>query len=101
MVSFQRGRVGRSRNRIFGGESRVSGYLAGKVWHSALHPDLKPLAATLADIGDDDGTSVYPSIAFVAWRLGRSRSAIEVGMRKLRELGILVVVELGGGRGKP
>ena len=79
----------------------MSGYLAGKVWHSGLEAELKPLAATLADIGDDDGTSIYPSIEFVAWRLSRSRSAVEVGLRKLRAMGILIPVELGGGRGKP
>jgi hypothetical protein len=75
----------------------MSGLLAGKVWHSDLPADLKPLAATLADIGDDDGTSIFPSIAFIAWRLSRSRSAVDEGLRKLREIGVLEVVKQGGG----
>jgi len=79
----------------------MSGLLAGKVWHSDLDADLKPLAATLADIGDDDGSSIYPSVAFVCWRLGRSDSCVRDGMRKLREIGVLEVVEQGGGRHKP
>ena len=79
----------------------MSGLLAGKVWHSNLDPDLKPLAATLADIGDDDGTSIFPSVAFVCWRLGRSDSAVREGLRKLRESGILEVIQAGGGRHKP
>lgn len=82
-------------------EGKLSGYLAGKVWHSALDADLKPLAANLADIADDDGSSIYPSVAFVAWRLGRVESCVRDGMRKLREAGVLIVVEQGGGRSKP
>jgi hypothetical protein len=39
----------------------MSGFLAGKVWVSALGGHLKPLAATLADIANDDGSSVPPS----------------------------------------
>lgn len=83
------------------GEDVLSGLLAGKVWHSALDPDLKPLAATLADIGDDDGTNVFPSVAFVCWRLGRSERAVQTGMSRLREMGVLVVVKEGGGRANP
>jgi hypothetical protein len=47
----------------------VSGLLAGKVWLSNLHRKLKPLAATLADIANEDGTSIYPSVEYVARRL--------------------------------
>ena len=75
----------------------MSGYLAGKVWFSALHPDLKPLAATLADIANDDGTSIYPSVAYVAWRLGVSTRTVQRGLSCLRDMGILVVVGNGSG----
>jgi hypothetical protein len=77
----------------------MSGYLAGKVWHSALEADLKPLAATLADIADDDGSSIYPSVAFISWRLGRVESCVREGLQKLREKKILIIVKNGGGRG--
>jgi hypothetical protein len=77
----------------------MSGFLAGKVWQSALHPDLKPLAAALADIGNDDGTSIYPSVAYMAWLLGRSTRSVQDNLRKLRAQNVLkVVTDTKGGR---
>jgi hypothetical protein len=79
----------------------MSGFLAGKVWQSNLHPDLKPLAAALADIGNDDGTSIYPSVAYMSWLLGRSTRSVQQNLARLRDLGVLVVVDGGaGGRSK-
>jgi hypothetical protein len=79
----------------------MSGYLAGKVWQSALAPHLKPLAAALADIANDDGTRIYPSVAYVAWLLGRSPRAVQDGLAELREAGVLAVVAFpDGGRGR-
>jgi hypothetical protein len=78
----------------------MSGLLAGKVWLSDLSPRLKPLAATLADIANDDGTSIYPSVQYVAWRLGRSKRFVQGGLSQLRRLGVLEVVANSlGGRG--
>jgi hypothetical protein len=80
----------------------VSGFLAGKVWQSALAPHLKPLAAALADIANDDGTSIYPSVAYMAWLLGRSERAIQNGLSDLRAQRILRVEGRGcGGKGHP
>lgn len=76
----------------------MSGLLAGKVWQSALEPHLKPLAAALADIGNDDGTSIYPSVAYLAWLMGRSERSIQDGLAALRSGGVLVVIMQGGGR---
>ncbi|MHB8654994.1 MAG: hypothetical protein ACYDA9_14080 [Terriglobia bacterium] len=77
----------------------MSGLLAGLVWLSDLEPELKPLAATLADIANDDGTSIYPSVAYVAWRLGRSERHVQYGLQKLTGFGILeVVAHENGGR---
>lgn len=79
----------------------MSGYLAGKVWQSGLEPELKPLAACLADVANDDGTSIWPSVAYMAWLMGRSERQIQTCMQKLREAGVLVVVSGGkGGRSK-
>lgn len=76
----------------------MSGFLAGKVWQSNLHPDLKPLAAALADIGNDDGTSIYPSVEYMAWLLGRSTRSVQCNLSKLRRLKVLEVVsDLKGG----
>jgi hypothetical protein len=76
----------------------VSGLLAGKVWLSNLQRELKPLAATLADIANDDGTSIYPSVGYVAWRLSCSERSVQAGLAQLRTAGILerVANQFGG-----
>jgi len=77
----------------------MSGLLAGKVWLSNLPRKLKPLAASLADIANDDGTSIYPSVAHMAWRLGASERLVQVNLAKLKSLGVLeVVANARGGR---
>lgn len=68
----------------------MSGLLAGKVWHSALPALLKPLAACLADEGTDEGQRIYPSIAYIAWKLGVSERTVQRGMSKLRGLGVIL-----------
>lgn len=79
----------------------MSDYLSGRVWQSGLDGDLKPLAAALANCGSDDGTSIYPSIAYLAWKLSRSERAVQYGMEKLKSLGIITVLKNGkGGRSK-
>lgn len=72
----------------------MSGLLAGKVWLSNLDPRLKPLAATIADIGDDDGTAIYPSVAYIAWRLGISERSVQRGLSDLIDMGILKFIGL-------
>lgn len=81
-------------------EVKMSGLLAGKIWQSGLDPHLKPLAAALADIANDDGTSIYPSVAYVAWLLGRSERSVQTGLAELRKSCVLKVVAYRyGGRG--
>lgn len=70
----------------------MSGILAGKVWLSDLDPELKPLAATIADLGNDDGTSIHPSIDYVQWRLGVSDRTVRRHLATLRRMGILLPV---------
>jgi hypothetical protein len=67
----------------------VSGFLAGKVWHSNLKSKLKPLAACLADEGDDRGEGIYPSIGYSAWKLSVSERTVQRDMRKLREMKVI------------
>lgn len=79
----------------------MSGLLAGKVWQSDLSAHLKPLAAALADIANDDGTSIYPSVAYVAWLLGKGRRSVQLGLSELRDLGIIEAIGSDkGGRGQ-
>lgn len=70
----------------------MSGLLAGKVWLSALAPHLKPLAATLADIANDDGTSIYPTLEYVAWRLGAGVRTVSRNIGELLEMSVLIEV---------
>ena len=78
----------------------MSGFLAGKVWRSALDGDLKPLAACLAECGNDDGSGIFPSVAYIQWMLGWSESSVRRGMKALREQRVLVAeANLTGGRG--
>jgi hypothetical protein len=76
----------------------VSGFLAGKVWQSALEPHLKPLAAALADIANDDGTSIYPSVAYMAWLMGRSERSVRDTLRELRGMEPPVLIPVSGTR---
>jgi hypothetical protein len=77
----------------------MSGRLSGEVWKSDLPRKLKPLAASLADIANDDGSSIYPSVEYMAWRLSSSKRFVQYGLAKLKILGVLEVVgNPGGGR---
>jgi len=63
--------------------------LAGKVWHSDLNSDLKPLAACLADEANDRGDGIFPSIAYLAWKLSTSPRTVQRGMRELRNMEVI------------
>lgn len=76
----------------------MSGILAGQVWLSDLTADLKPIAATLADIGNDDGTSIFPTYAYIAWRMGRSERQVQRWMDALVRMGLLVLIAPSGHR---
>lgn len=70
----------------------MSGYLAGKVWRSGLSADLKPFAAALADVANDDGSNLYPSIEYMIWLTGRSERTIRGWLSDLRALKVLKLV---------
>jgi hypothetical protein len=70
----------------------MSGLLAGKVWQSDLSSDLKPLTACLADQANDRGDGIYSSIAYLAWKLSTSERTVQRGMRRLREMQVIVQV---------
>lgn len=80
----------------------MSGLLAGKVWQSNLESHLKPLAAAMADIANDDGTSIFPSVAYLAWLLGKGDRSVQQGLSELRSLGVIEPVAFEkGGRNHP
>ena len=78
----------------------MSVYLIGRVVQSGLDPDLKLVAVLLADIASDDGTNIWPSVAYVAWLAGVSERTVQRRLRALEESGVLVAVErpIGGRR---
>jgi hypothetical protein len=78
----------------------VSKQLESQVWLSDLDGDLKPLAAVLADIANDSGNRIYPSVAYMAWKLSRSERCVQDRLSKLKEIGVVSVVKnASGGRG--
>ena len=78
----------------------MSKELESKVWASGLAGHLKPIAALLADIADDDGSSIFPSIARIAWSIGShdcdekapNERTVQRFMKELVDLGVLVFV---------
>lgn len=56
------------------------------------------LALALADFADDDGTSVYPSVARMAAKTRMSERNIQYLLAKMKEKGWLIEVEAGGMR---
>lgn len=80
----------------------MSGLLAGKIWQSNLSSHLKPLAAAMADIANDDGSSIFPSVAYLAWLLGKGERSVQQGLSELKSLGIIEAVAFEkGGRNHP
>jgi hypothetical protein len=80
----------------------MSGLLAGKVWQSNLESHLKPLAAAMADIANDDGSKIYPSVAYLAWLLGKGERSVQQGLAELKTLGVIEAVAfMTGGRNHP
>jgi hypothetical protein len=69
-----------------------------KRWGS---PSRKIVAIKLADVANEDGTSIYPSIATVASEAELSERQVQRIMDEFREAGLLVVVKPGGGRNRP
>lgn len=76
----------------------MSKSLESQVWQSALDPELKPIAAVMADMGNDDGFGIYPAVEKLAWLLGVSERAVQYKLRKLKGMGIVEVTRTGGGR---
>lgn len=82
------------------GRFLLSKNLESQVWRSALKGELKPIAAVMADMGNDDGRGIYPSVAYLAWLLSTSERAIQNKLKELNSIGIVRrVTNKEGGRG--
>ena len=78
----------------------MSDSLSARVWASDLDGELKPLAAALANCGSDDGTSIFPSIAYMAWKISKSERTVQRHLVILKKMGVISILRnSNGGRG--
>ena len=71
-----------------------------QIWDLKLEQNARTVLMCLADHADDDGTHCYPSVAYIAWKTGYSRSSIQRLLRDLRSAGLIVPASHArGGRG--
>jgi hypothetical protein len=76
----------------------VSIKLMSDVWASDLPFEEKTLAVALADFADDEGEHIFPSVARLSWKVGRSERSTQRTLAKLRARGVLVAKNgLAGG----
>jgi hypothetical protein len=68
------------------------------VFAAKLNSTEKLVLLSLADHGNDDGLSIYPSIKKTSLRTGLSESAVRKTQRKLEKIGVLMITEYGGGQ---
>lgn len=72
--------------------------MMSKVWELDLPQPLKLLALALADIADDEGDNVYPSKAYIAWKVGAHPKTVQRQLAILESLGIVEVIRIRGHR---
>lgn len=72
--------------------------MMAKVWELDLPQPLKLLALALADVADDTGGNIYPSKAYMAWKVGAHPKTVQYQLRDLEARGIIEVVRTRGHR---
>lgn len=70
--------------------------MMAKVWELDLPQPLKLLALALADSGNDDGENIFPSKAYLAWKVGAHPKTIQRQLAELEGRGIVEVVQERG-----
>ena len=72
--------------------------LMSKVWELSLDHSGQSILMALADHAADDGSSCYPSIAYLAWKTGYSERQTQRIMNKLKQAGLIepIAYEQGG-----
>lgn len=70
----------------------MSGYLQGQVWFREVRGSERDVLLAMADHGDDDGTRIYPSMDYLAWKVGLSKRRTQQIVSAMRERGVLIVV---------
>ena len=72
-----------------------------RVWALDVPHHEQAVLLALADHADDRGGNVYPSIGYVAWKLGYSDRQVRRIVSDLRKRGVLVVTREGRGKFPP
>lgn len=67
------------------------------VWESDLPYNLKHVALAYADSAHDDGTSCYPSIAYIAWKTGYQPRSVQAVTRLLESDQYRILIPQGRG----
>jgi len=67
-------------------------------WKVALPATEKLVLLRLADFADDKGFNIYPAVHTVADDCGVGRRVVQLTLRRLVDKGLLVVMNMGGGR---
>lgn len=70
----------------------MSAHLAGKVWFLELPRSEQLVLLALADHAHDDGSHVYPSVGYTAWKTGYDYRTVQRNIRSLEAKGVLVLV---------
>ena len=72
--------------------------LMSQVWELSLDHAQQSILMALADHAADDGSSCYPSIAYLAWKTGYSERQAQRIVNKLKQAGLIqpVAYEKGG-----
>lgn len=73
---------------------------SNRVWGSTLSTTDLIVALALADICDDHGRGIYPSIEYAAWKSNLSERTVQRVISKFVNAGILEIVR-GPGRSRP
>lgn len=69
-------------------------------WKVRLPATEKLVLLRLADFADDQGFNIYPAVQTVADDCGVGARAVQLTLKKLVGVGILVIINQGGGRGR-
>lgn len=73
--------------------------LLNAVWDYNVTGNTRSVLQVLCDHANDEGFC-WPSVRSIAWKVGVSEQTVYNIMAKLKEIGVISVVEPGGGRGK-
>lgn len=75
----------------------MSGYVSGLCYEVKFGcPTVKAVACALADNAWNDGTKAFPSVKLLSEKCEVSTRTIQRALRRLEEMGVLVVVRAGG-----